>query len=58
MNQRERLRETEPDYQHRGCGAVVSVGAYGDWHFCEACEVATDQHHHRPRQSICARVNA
>lgn len=44
MSQRDNRRDNEPEYHHHGCGAVVSIGAYGNWHVCEACEVETDQH--------------
>jgi hypothetical protein len=30
---------------HRCCGARVSIGAYGDWHLCEACEMLPSERH-------------
>ena len=33
-----------PD-QHRCCGALISIGAYGDWHLCEACETLLSPRH-------------
>lgn len=39
MDQNERQHDRESEPCHRCCGAVVSIGAYGDWHHCEACEL-------------------
>ena len=37
---------------HRCCGARISIGAYGDWHLCEACEMLPSERHlHRARAS-------
>ena len=34
---------------HRCCGARVSIGAYGEWHLCEACETLLSERHVRRR---------
>lgn len=35
--------------RHTCCGARISIGAYGDWHLCEACEVELARRHCRRR---------
>ncbi len=39
---------------HRCCGARISIGAYGDWHLCEACETLLSERHVRRRARIAA----
>jgi hypothetical protein len=34
----------EQELTHTGCKATVSIGPYGQWHFCEACEVTAKPH--------------
>ena len=65
MDQSERKREADAEHCHRCCGAVVSVGAYGDWHHCEECEVMAVAPRRRRvggrgsvRESASARVGA
>ncbi len=41
------LRSSYTHEQHRCCGALVSIGAYGDWHLCEACETLLSPRHVR-----------
>ncbi|NJO67579.1 MAG: hypothetical protein HC826_01045 [Rhodospirillales bacterium] len=54
MDYHDSRREPELDYLHRGCGAVVSIGAYGDWHLCEACEVTPHRPHHHRLHAVSA----
>lgn len=35
--------------RHTCCGARVSIGAYGDWHHCEACEAELAGRHSQRR---------
>jgi hypothetical protein len=58
MDQNDRLRDLDAEYQHRGCGASVSVGAYGEWHYCEACEMTQARARPRLRESICLPIKA
>ncbi|MFO1154648.1 MAG: hypothetical protein U1E42_13445 [Rhodospirillales bacterium] len=43
------LRPSSTHEQHRCCGALISIGAYGDWHLCEACETMLSARHARRR---------
>ena len=48
------LRTSHTHEQHRCCGALISIGAYGDWHLCEACEAVLSTRHVRRRASALA----
>jgi hypothetical protein len=42
---------------HTCCGARISIGAYGDWHLCEACETHL-AHRHAARQGAAIACEA
>lgn len=57
MDRIKRPRDKDSEHHHKACRAVVSVGAYGDWHHCEACEMSPRRPGRRPRETKCTQIH-